>query len=62
MQLGMLKDKFNDTHWTMHNSANHLTAANTYSYLHPRTIIDLPMDRHIPQHILRAGIDAIEDP
>ncbi len=62
MWLGALKDEFNDTRWTMHNSANHLTAANAYSCLHPHTIINLPMDRHLPQHILRAGIDAIEDP
>ncbi len=62
MRLGALKDKFNDTRWTMHDSANHLAATNAYSHLHPHTIINLPTDGHLPQHILRAGIEAIEDP
>ena len=62
MRLGALKDKFNDTCWTMHDSANHLAATNAYSHLHPHTIINLPTDGHLPQHILRAGIEAIEDP
>jgi len=62
MRLGALKDEFNDTRWTMHDSANHLAAANTYSRLHPCTIINLSMDGHLPQHILRAGVEAIEDP
>jgi len=46
----------------MCDSANHLAAANAHSHLHPHTIIELPTDRHLPQHILRASIDAIEDP
>ncbi len=62
MWLGALKDKFNDTRWTMRDSANHLATTNAYSHLHPCMIIDLPTDGHLPQHILQAGIDAIEDP
>ncbi len=62
MWLGALKDKFNNTRWIMHDSANHLATTNTHSRLHPHTIIELPTDRHLPQHILRAGMDAIEDP
>ncbi len=62
MQLGALKDKFNNTHWTMHDSTNHLAAANAYSHLHPHTIINLPTNGHLPQHILQAGVDAIKDP
>ncbi len=52
MQLGALKDEFNNTHWTMRDSTNHLATTNAYSHLHPRTIIDLPTDGHLPQHIL----------
>src|SRR6266403_387200 len=46
----------------MHDSANHLAATNTYSHLHPCTIIDLPTDGHLPQHILRASVNTIKDP
>ncbi len=62
MWLGALKDKFNNTHWIMWDSTNHLATTNTHSCLHPCTIIELLMDGHLPQHILRADVDAIEDP
>jgi len=52
MRLGTLKDEFNNTRWIMHNSTNHLAAANAHSCLYPCTIIELPMDRYLPQHIL----------
>src|SRR6266481_5753924 len=48
MRLGALKDEFNDTHWTMHDSTNHLAAANAHNHLHPHTIVDLPTNGHLP--------------